>query len=637
MTNPRQSPASDADDESELSDLATRLRAELVRLRKAAPGSVSVSKLRDEAPLLWDRAVERYPSWSSLSDVPLRQLLREAAHLMEPSARGEAARDLFGLWEQTYGMSFERRRERAAERFNVSVSHFRQTSGLEAAVLDELANRLHQILTAATSDEKEAIERPRVKRTAYDQLIIGGLTARTPGRLLLRGEPGTGKTDIISAARKRAGLRVVRIRAQSLASAQEDVLDFLEARGTDTHALGWESARAKFRSHLRGLSNKHLLVIDNATDIDLVRDLIVESTPAHIVITARRRHSLEGFSEVEVDDFTAQEATEFCEINGYPASETTAEVIEALGRRPLALAQALAFLDASGSITLQQLASAMTIAPAATLDAAARSVQARDNLAGIYRAILDEMFATWTNKVVLDFALWLSDGAALHPDFITSVIGRFLPDTTTPEIDIEAAFFALLNAALIRPVDPNDEETSRRGSYEFSPLTFEILSELEAKAIAPVLTHLIRVLKSERAIPLPMDVADCVPNDPRLRPLNFLRNEMEAVMGAMATDTRLLDFGQPVLCLGEMLWLAIGPHPTSDRGVLFRIHPRGVTMWADGQRLDLTPSTSVAQRLRGAADAFYEATWHLYPIGPPPASYEEADPGSAEPEAAGEP
>lgn len=92
-----------------------------------------------------------------------------------------------------------------------------------------------------------------------------------------------------------------------------------------------------------------LLVFDNAEDVKLVRGYIPRGSPGHIIVTSRNPNWTGVAKPLSVKPLPLEEAIEFLlKRTGHQASATAQLLSEALGRLPLALEQAGAYIETSG-------------------------------------------------------------------------------------------------------------------------------------------------------------------------------------------------------------------------------------------------------------------------------------------------
>ncbi|HEU4422046.1 MAG TPA: tetratricopeptide repeat protein [Pilimelia sp.] len=161
----------------------------------------------------------------------------------------------------------------------------------------------------------------------------------------LAGQRGVGKTQVAAAyARMRVqhGWPVV---VWAVADTTERIVTTLDELATvagvrQPDADPQQAARAALR-WLRAQPGPVLLVYDNALDADLIREWTPPVGQVHTVVTTTRRE-LDSLGDlIDVDLFTDAEAIAYLtERTGLPDPDGAAEVADALGRLPLALAQA---------------------------------------------------------------------------------------------------------------------------------------------------------------------------------------------------------------------------------------------------------------------------------------------------------
>jgi tetratricopeptide (TPR) repeat protein len=92
-----------------------------------------------------------------------------------------------------------------------------------------------------------------------------------------------------------------------------------------------------------------VLVFDNATEPQAVRDYLPRSATGHVLLTSRRRDWTGTAGALEVETFERREAVQFLRNRIPEIDETIAETLaEKLGDLPLALTQAAAYIEDSG-------------------------------------------------------------------------------------------------------------------------------------------------------------------------------------------------------------------------------------------------------------------------------------------------
>ncbi|HJQ22932.1 MAG TPA: FxSxx-COOH system tetratricopeptide repeat protein [Blastocatellia bacterium] len=92
-----------------------------------------------------------------------------------------------------------------------------------------------------------------------------------------------------------------------------------------------------------------LLIFDNAEDVKLTRDYIPPGNSGHVIITSRNPNWKGMANSLSVNPLPLQEATQFLLNRTGQQDEATARTLaEELGRLPLALEQASAYMDTSG-------------------------------------------------------------------------------------------------------------------------------------------------------------------------------------------------------------------------------------------------------------------------------------------------
>src|SRR5204862_2350670 len=96
--------------------------------------------------------------------------------------------------------------------------------------------------------------------------------------------------------------------------------------------------------------SKWLLIFDNATDSDSVREYIPQGNAGHILVTSRNANWRGLIKPLSVQAMKSEEATAFLlNRTGQTDEANASELAKELGYLPLALEQAGAFIEATGS------------------------------------------------------------------------------------------------------------------------------------------------------------------------------------------------------------------------------------------------------------------------------------------------
>ena len=160
---------------------------------------------------------------------------------------------------------------------------------------------------------------------------------------------GAGKSQLAAACARRrvdAGWKMVAwLNAEDREPLLGGFVQMAEALGLNEGANDSFESAARVRSWLEADGNRCLLVMDNATDADLIQRFLPAAGRAHVIITSFRQ-SFTGLGiPVEVDVFSGEQAVIYlAERTGLADASGAAEVSEELGCLPLALAQAAAVI-----------------------------------------------------------------------------------------------------------------------------------------------------------------------------------------------------------------------------------------------------------------------------------------------------
>jgi tetratricopeptide (TPR) repeat protein len=158
---------------------------------------------------------------------------------------------------------------------------------------------------------------------------------------------GVGKSQLAAACARRrldAGWRMVAwLNAEDREQLLGGFVQLAAALGLNKGAADSVESAARVRSWLEADGNRCLLVLDNATDADLIQRFLPAAGRAHVIITSFRQ-SFAGLGiPVEVDVFSGEQAAMYlAERTALADQRGAAEVSEELGCLPLALAQAAA-------------------------------------------------------------------------------------------------------------------------------------------------------------------------------------------------------------------------------------------------------------------------------------------------------
>lgn len=174
----------------------------------------------------------------------------------------------------------------------------------------------------------------------------------TQSIVALTGLAGVGKTQVALeyAFRHRADYDLVAwIRAEEDSAIEADLVDLagkleLENAGDPNTAV----VLGELRRHLEALPN-WLLILDNAERPQMLSRYLPTDTQGHVIVTSRLQNWGRFAETVPVDAFPADNAVGFM-LRRLPGADVGAidKLVQTLGRFPLALEEAAAYIDATG-------------------------------------------------------------------------------------------------------------------------------------------------------------------------------------------------------------------------------------------------------------------------------------------------
>ncbi|MEU9088387.1 FxSxx-COOH system tetratricopeptide repeat protein [Streptomyces sp. NPDC048357] len=204
-------------------------------------------------------------------------------------------------------------------------------------------------------------------RAVADQLDGAGAAAGRTAEVsqVLVGTGGVGKTQLAAQyARSVRGSGSLSLLVWVTATSRDAVVSGYADAGRKvraTTAEDPEQAAVDFNVWLRKTPQRWLLVLDDLANAAVLRDLWPPQAPGQCVITTRNRDAriLRGRHRVDVGAFTQGEAAAYLtsELAAHGRSDDPQDLValaEALGRLPLALAQAAAYLANSMTLTCRE-------------------------------------------------------------------------------------------------------------------------------------------------------------------------------------------------------------------------------------------------------------------------------------------
>ena len=182
--------------------------------------------------------------------------------------------------------------------------------------------------------------------------LMAQLRPAGPGAPVVRvvtGMRGVGKSQLAAAYAREcidAGWRLVAwVNAEDAAAILTGLAVVADRLGISEPGTALEVTASEVRNRLEGDGDSTLVVFDNVTDPDAVREYLPSAGKAHVVVTSTQASVAVLGKPVPVDVFTEQESVAFLgERSGFHDEEGAAAVAYELGRLPLALAQAAAVI-----------------------------------------------------------------------------------------------------------------------------------------------------------------------------------------------------------------------------------------------------------------------------------------------------
>lgn len=302
---------------------------EVVRLYKAGLADLSsrpreVPNILDAARLLGNGGASRgqFVLVSALLD---RILAPDDATWIKSEFFREAAGELLGHAANTFGLPFAKRRGIvASDRCFQAVDTFRRhdRGGQEAAILRAVASAIELVLKQAAvpavlAKEREArfyeapaaptpyIHRARLEQQLAD-LIKNGMRV-----IAVAGPSSVGKRSLLwNVLRESYPGVVARIDGRSPELTRQSIVETLLGSGMPYEKIGM-MPRYQLKSLLEGENSPDYLVIENASDGELVQYLAADNARTTIIVTTTRRlQGLNQASYLEVGRMRSEEAVE---------------------------------------------------------------------------------------------------------------------------------------------------------------------------------------------------------------------------------------------------------------------------------------------------------------------------------------
>ncbi|MEU0538318.1 FxSxx-COOH system tetratricopeptide repeat protein [Nocardia sp. NPDC005978] len=254
-------------------------------------------------------------------------------------------RDVGLPWDRTAQAHWKRQRAQAyAERLPVNQP---ASTGKVQSSPDESAGT-----TGVPAKVVGLVPREPPHFVFRNQLVaLSSGLARSREATIVTGMRGTGKTQLAAAYARHVldtekGVLVGWVNAESAGTLHTGLAEIADTLGLTAADGNPVTSAHRLRDHLNNHLDPHLLVLDNATDPDLLRTVLPTRGGTRVVITTTKQAMtrLGDCPAVEIGGYNSSEANEFLRaatgIIDDPTGET--ELSEELGHLPLALAAAAA-------------------------------------------------------------------------------------------------------------------------------------------------------------------------------------------------------------------------------------------------------------------------------------------------------
>ena len=353
-----------------------------------------------------------------------------------------------------------------------------------------------------------------IRRPDYEQKIRD-LAAPHGSRFSLvciYGEAGTGKTMLASqVARQIAGQngRVIELHPSNLDLLRTEIVEALSSEGLQPAEWTEPYCRAELRRRLNATGEvwqSHCVVIDDAQDEDLVRQLVPDCPTVPVILTMRSRPRRLTCSSLEISDFSEEQACEFLR-SRLPGTGDTEQrsLAQAFGYRPLALEQATRFLREIPSVTPVSLIEAAATSVASGLELIDDSTDTAASLASLYRYMLEEISKSSAAYRVLDTFLAITGRSGLASRLLLTASMGSAQDDSNSNLILEAGLRQLKAHGLVREIriesviESEEHPIELAASYiSMHPLTIEIFRELRLKAVHEVETAFLQNFYNDR-------------------------------------------------------------------------------------------------------------------------------------------
>lgn len=223
----------------------------------------------------------------------------------------------------------------------------------------------------------------------------------------LYGPPGSGKTTLAAQAATNVGSdRVITLRIGDNAVLLVDLIEALIFEGFDPTDWSDPYCRVTLRRHLAEKTKAQVVVLDNVSDLATLWQLATPDTTVPIIATSRTPLSYPGIENIELTDFTMEQAVGFSKANLIACTDAAARSLsEATGFSPLALSLAVHFLRQSPEVEVRDLVRAIDTDIAVGLDMLAVSFDHEPSLVRLYQQVLDPILNDDLTIEVLDACL----------------------------------------------------------------------------------------------------------------------------------------------------------------------------------------------------------------------------------------
>lgn len=325
------------------------------------------------------------------------------------------------------------------------------------------------------------------------------------------GEPGTGKTTLAKqfAAQFDGSRSALVIRmppfsefptADSLVFRQ-DLIEALIAEGLEPANWSLEYALAKFRAVLLGEPRTQVVVIDNVDNEESIWQLIPAQPKVPVVITMRSKPQSQNIACEELHDFAETQACDFITRHlGVQDGQEVAQLVSALGYRPLALEHAALFIKEAPDVSVESLICSLAIDITDTLVKVAPPEWRERSIAKLYELILASLPEYGPGRVILDAFLAVAGREGVELRELLYVFMRSEQGGSRDRLYFRAGMRELTKRGLLREEPAMHLYSFRtnpsRIALSMHPLTYRILYDLRGSLLCKIESKYIDFLRA---------------------------------------------------------------------------------------------------------------------------------------------